>query len=606
MNKTPDEKPAAGARRSRRFTGRMAPDAGYSHRLPMLKRPEGRAPLPPRDSIPDSTRKPAGAREALSLHLPAALLAAVALLPAAAGAIDLPARSPFGIDVTATNGTGGSNVLRVDFTVPAECVLYCDRLHFRTADGSEIQPLKMPEPVVEMDKATGKPRKVYLDNFSVEIDPAGLPDHELAVKFQGCTNAACFFPEQRRFAPDAGGTFAEVASRAPESPPRAGSMAGAIDWAREFDGFTIKGRQTGYLNASEFITFLGRAAAGNGITDPLENFRRMGMPATLLLIVLGGFLLNFTPCVLPMIPINLAIIGAGRRARSQAEGFRNGAVYGLGMALAYGTLGLVVVLTGSKFGALNSSPGFNLGIALVFVVLALGMFDVVNIDLSRFSGAGPASPAAKGALAQNAVVLSMGIMSALLAGACVAPVVISVVLLAANLYARGAVAGLLLPFLLGLGMALPWPFAGAGLAFLPKPGTWMRYVKYGFGLMILGFALYYGQLAWHTHRTASASIAGSGAPASRPAVETDQDLLGALRQARAMGRPLFVDFHASWCKDCSAMDEAVFKRPEVQDRLHQFVAVRYAAEQPNAAPAKPLLDHFSIVGLPTYLVLSPK
>ena len=81
----------------------------------------------------------------------------------------------------------------------------------------------------------------------------------------------------------------------------------------------------------------------------------MGTLATLLLIAAGGFLLNFTPCVLPMIPINLAIIGAGTRARSRTEGFRNGAIYGLGMALAYGTLGLVVVLTGSKFGTLNSS-----------------------------------------------------------------------------------------------------------------------------------------------------------------------------------------------------------------------------------------------------------
>lgn len=56
----------------------------------------------------------------------------------------------------------------------------------------------------------------------------------------------------------------------------------------------------------------------------------------------------------------------------------------------------------------------------------------------------------------------------MLAGACVAPVVISVFLLATNFYAEGAVAGLLLPFLLGVGMALPWPFSGAGLTFLPN------------------------------------------------------------------------------------------------------------------------------------------
>jgi thiol:disulfide interchange protein len=279
------------------------------------------------------------------------------------------------------------------------------------------------------------------------------------------------------------------------------------------------------------------------------------------------------------------------------------------MALAYGTLGLVVVLTGSKFGTLNSSVWFNAGIALVFVVMALGMFDVVNIDLSRFSGAGSTGSIGKGVLAQNAIVLSLGVMSALLAGACVAPVVISVILLATNFYAKGVMAGLLLPFLLGVGMALPWPFAGAGLAFLPKPGAWMKYVKQGFGIMILAFALYYGHLAWHARQMAGGSIAVAGATtgsAGNSPVETDQELLSALQQARATGRPLFVDFHASWCKDCSAMDEMVFNQAEVNNHLQKFVAVRYAAEQPNAAPAKPLLDHFNIVGLPTYLVLSSK
>ncbi len=458
-------------------------------------------------------------------------------------------------------------------------------------------------------KSPANPGKFISTDFSVAVNPADLPDHQLAVKFQGCTNAACFFPEQRLFAPGADGTFAEVTSGTPAASPVAGGAGSAIDWAREFEGFTVKGQQTGYLNAAEFNTFLDRAVAGQGTADPLARFQNMGMLATLLLIVAGGFLLNFTPCVLPMIPINLAIIGAGSRARSRTEGFRNGAVYGLGMALAYGTLGLVVVLTGSKFGTLNSSMWFNVGIALVFVVMALGMFDVLNIDLSRFSGAGPSgSQAARGALAQNAVVLSLGVMSALLAGACVAPVVISVVLLATNFYAKGAVAGLLLPFLLGVGMALPWPFAGAGLTFLPKPGRWMKYVKYGFGMMILAFAVYYGHLAWHARQTAGGSITGAAATVgsvNHAPGETDRELLAALQQARATGRPLFVDFHASWCKDCSAMDETVFNRTEVKDHLQRFVAVRYAAEQPNAAPAKPLLDHFNIVGMPAYLVLSP-
>src|SRR4029079_9632014 len=83
-----------------------------------------------------------------------------------------------------------------------------------------------------------------------------------------------------------------------------------------------------------------------------------------------------------------------------------------------------------------------------------------------------------------------------LAGACVAPVVIQVVLFSSNLYATGTTIALALPFCLGLRIAIPWPSAGATLASLPKPGVWMVRVKEAFGVLILGTAVYYGYLAY--------------------------------------------------------------------------------------------------------------
>jgi thioredoxin:protein disulfide reductase len=88
------------------------------------------------------------------------------------------------------------------------------------------------------------------------------------------------------------------------------------------------------------------------------------------------------------------------------------------MALVYGALGLVVVLMGSKFGTLNSSSWFNVGIAGVFLVMALGMFDLLNVDFSRFQGRMGGGSRQGG---QFILALSMGAMAALLAGACVAP-----------------------------------------------------------------------------------------------------------------------------------------------------------------------------------------
>ena len=275
------------------------------------------------------------------------------------------------------------------------------------------------------------------------------------------------------------------------------------------------------------------------------------------------------------------------------------------MATAYGALGLFVVLTGSKFGALNSSPWFNLVIAVVFGVLALGMFDKLAIDFSRFRGSvgGGRGTAGRG---PYFLALTMGAVAALLAGACVAPVVISVLLLAANLYSQGHWLGLILPFCLGLGMAIPWPAAGAGLSFLPKPGVWMTRVKHGFGIFIALFALYYGHLSYSLFQpfSVAARQREPGIQSANAGSETEE-LNAAFRQARADGKPVVIDFWASWCKNCSAMEQTTFRNENVRSRLGTFHAVKYQAERPNQAPAKEVLDHFGAIGLPTYVVLAP-
>jgi thioredoxin:protein disulfide reductase len=525
----------------------------------------------------------------------------------AAGAGDV--RSPFGITVALQPGADGS-LVRVSFEIPHDCVLYADKLHFLTPAGAELTPASIPEPLLEQDRASGKQKKVYVRSFEAALKRGELAENRVTVKFQGCTNAACFFPEKRSFVLREGEMFAEETNGS-ESAGSGGLLA--VDWTNATSGFSVTGRQTGYLKPAELMSFLDRSVSGQGATeDPLGRFRNLGTAATILVIVLGGFLLNFTPCVLPMIPINLAIIGAGSKAKTRTEGFRNGTFYGLGIALAYGGLGLMVVLTGAKFGTLNSTVWFNVGVAGVFLVMALGMFDIVNIDLARFGGGFGSrnQTAGVGMLMRSFTVFAMGGLAALLAGACVAPVVISVMLLSASLYAKGMLTGLSLPFLLGTGMALPWPFAGAGVAFLPKPGKWMKWIKHGFGSLILCFGIYYGHLATHAYALnhsakTSTSLAQVPSAAPRPTLanEANQALLDALQQARVSHRAVFVDFRASWCKNCLAMDATVFNQPEVQAKLKNFVVVQYDAEQPGASPTRELLDQFGVLGLPTYLVM---
>lgn len=355
--------------------------------------------------------------------------------------------------------------------------------------------------------------------------------------------------------------------------------------------FEIAATQVGYIRAPEFVTFLHTAEKGSQPVLARTWWSHGVTWITFVVILLGGLALNLTPCVLPMIPINLVIIGAGAQTGgSRGHGLLLGALYGAGMALAYGLVGGMVVATGLKFGAINASPWFNLAVAVVFLVLAMAMFDVFFIDLTRFQG--PVVKAGRSVW----VVLVMGAVSALLAGACVAPVVLAVILLATDLVAKGNHAGVFLPLILGIGMGLPWPLAGAGLSFLPKSGKWMAHVKHGFGVLILATAAYYAVIGIRLWMRPAQVKVAEGWLASIPE---------ALDAARSESKPVLIDFWASWCKSCEAMDATTLRDEKVRDALRRFVKVKYRADHPNQSPDREMLDQFGVIGLPTYVILKP-
>jgi thiol:disulfide interchange protein len=261
-------------------------------------------------------------------------------------------------------------------------------------------------------------------------------------------------------------------------------------------------------------------------------------------------------------------------------------------------------MTAGSFGTINASPWFNLGIAVIFVALALAMFDVFEIDFSRFSGAIGTDTSKRGSFALAFV---MGAVAALLAGACVAPVVIQVVLFSSDLYARGTVAALALPFLLGVGMAVPWPLAGAGLTALPKPGAWMVRVKQAFGVFILATAAYYGYLAYGL-------FADRWVDAREVATSVEEKLKAGWHASLAEGlslaqreqKPVLVDMWATWCKNCLVMDRTTLADESVKTALDGYVKVKYQAEQLDEEPARSIMTRFDAVGLPAYVILHPK
>ncbi|RLD12508.1 MAG: hypothetical protein DRI44_00465 [Chlamydiae bacterium] len=502
---------------------------------------------------------------------------------------------PFSVSASLSKVSENKILLTVDYLIAKKHHLYSDMMSIDVPKGVKLIPQNVPSAVNVFDPIGKENREMYTNDFTAKYFLENITKFpvQIAINFQGCSENMCFMPESKKFNLSLA-QFTKSGTAISEK--QILQAENENDWLKLGSKFKVVGKKSGYLSSKEFIKFINDTESGKNLHSEniIEKFMNRGIFFSLILIIIGGFLLNLTPCVLPMIPINIAIIGAGAQSGSKLKGFLLGSIYGLGIALTYGILGLVVVLTGSQFGTLNSSPWFNFSIAIIFVILSLAMFDIIMIDFTKYQHSAVDGRVKKGTFF---TAFFMGCIAALLAGACVAPVVIYVLLLSTTMYSNGTFIALFLPFLLGLGMGFPWAFAGAGMSFLPKPGVWMTRVKYIFGIFIILFAFYYGYLGYTLLFPPSHSNFSESNPKTL--------FISALKKAQREKKPIFVDFWASWCKNCTTMDKTTFKNKDVIKKLDHYIIVKFQAEHPDTEPVKSILKHYNILGLPTYIILQP-
>ena len=238
------------------------------------------------------------------------------------------------------------------------------------------------------------------------------------------------------------------------------------------------------------------SSAQDALTEPQDTDHQVEQllaSGKLWLVVAGffgfGLLLAFTPCVFPMLPILSGIIVGQDKHPGRAHAFYLSLAYTLGMAITYAMAGVAAGLSGHLISNALQNPwalGFG---ALLFVVLALSMFDVYELRL-------PSTLETSVATATNRIkggkfigVFMMGALSALLVSPCVAAPLAGALLYIGNTH-NVWLGGMAL-FAMAMGMGMPLLALGLSAGtLLPKAGGWMTTVRNFFGVVMLGMAIW--------------------------------------------------------------------------------------------------------------------
>ena len=195
----------------------------------------------------------------------------------------------------------------------------------------------------------------------------------------------------------------------------------------------------------------------------------------------AGLLTSFTPCVYPLIPVTVAVIGA-RSVGTKTRALYLSIVYVLGLAAVYSALGAFAALSGQLFGQISTNKWTYLIVGNIFLLFGLAMLDVFTLQFTSLQKLSKPRKGPAGVLS----VFFMGCVSALIAGPCTTPVLgtmLGFVALRRNI-ALGI--SMLFVFSLGLGtlLVLVGTFSGI-LSALPKSGAWMVGIKKTFGIIMI-------------------------------------------------------------------------------------------------------------------------
>ncbi len=312
-----------------------------------------------------------------------------------------------------------------------------------------------------------------------------------------------------------------------------------------------------------------------------------------------GLLTSFTPCVFPMIPITIAVLGRESGSKTRWQSFVASNVYVLGIATSFSSLGVLAASTGKLFGSYMNHP-FVLGfVCLVLVLMILSMVGIINFQAPQRLQNYFASPHAG-----LGGVFVTGVGAGVIASPCVGPVIISILTFVAT--TQNTLLGFVLLFVYAIGFGQLFLFIGLSSNFaskLPKSGPWMKTVKYVIAAFLALTLLHYASLLKNQIFQKSSEFFDEHQVVDNPAWQKfTQESLTA---AQTAGKPIIIDFFADWCGACIQLEKQTFSDKRVIELSKQFTMFKFDATNPS-----PQLDAFqkqyNILGLPTIVFYSKK
>ena len=497
-----------------------------------------------------------------------------------------------------------NDVIQVNHRIEDGYYLYKNKISYRSIqDGIVLSDYTLPEGIENEDEFFGK-TEIYRNPFSVYINliEGSKTPVRLEVDSQGCADIGLCYPPQTWVIDVQSGSNLEATLFSDAS------------------------------NVSEEVR-LGSIITESNLLSVFFVF--IGL----------GFLLAFTPCHLPTIPILSSII-IGQTEGNRAKSFTLSMTYVLGMAVTYSAFGTLTALAGNQMQALFTMPGFIALMAILFIILGLSMLGLFNMQMPSFlmNQANKLMSDQKGGSYIGVFVI--GILSAFLVTACVAPPLVATLMVIGQ--SGDIFRGIIALTALSIGLGIPLMVIGLTASkWLPTSGKYLEAVKELFGFIMIGLAAwimspflseYYVEQIYllllfasiiyflkylinseFLKKLAQSSIAvltiaavlfnASMNDASKEmdqfsdnfyGVESFEELGIKLEEALKKGNPTMVYFTADWCVSCRRLEKSTFNDQELQNKIGIIQAIKVDLTD-NSMGDQLLIKKYSIFGPPTIL-----